>query len=655
MAGRKADPNTRYRVYTHKDRQYTYAAVQEPRDETQGGKGKYTTVHLGKVDENLRFIPNAKFRLIDPEEQKNYIFPENWDISSILIKNPCADIQENSCESSRKMDTHDMSDANNSAKKDIKQSSENSQDISVSDDVLNTNQFVSEYNTRLYGSFWLIEEISKNIGLYDDLLSVFNNNVFIVNEILSLSIYPFVSGKNFNRFYKWQNTHRTLIDYHLSSTAINKLSQKITDFHRMSLIKRRLERQPKNSYIGCDSTTRSAWGKCLADIHWGRNKDNEKLQNTLEVVVYSLTTHQPIYYRSFPGNTSDISTVRTILSDLRAVGIDIHNVIFIIDRGYISEENIASFVSAGLSFIMCSKVNLKIISSLLSEIQYDADGSPVNMQFDTEKRLFFTQVDIPDFTSKLPDGTDAEIKGLKANLFMSLPKRMDEITSLKLKISEERSILEKAQNERNIPADIKKYNALFDYFKVVEVRDESGNIVNFSFSECVEKIKKEKARCGFFSSLMYNVQKTSIEALNQYKERDEQEKCFDLLKNQMSFYVQRNSTESGKNGRSFIAFTGLIAISVLRHVWQTSMRDKYSSTLDMLDEMESIRFSEYPNGTGHMTTFTMRQVEICRACGIEPPYECLPSSLKKQLDRNANPKKCARKTEKSENTSSENH
>ena len=63
----------------------------------------------------------------------------------------------------------------------------------------------------------------------------------------------------------------------------------------MNLIKLRLNRQPKNSILDCDSTTRSAWGKCLADIRWGHNKDNDKLKKTVETIVYSLTTHEPIY------------------------------------------------------------------------------------------------------------------------------------------------------------------------------------------------------------------------------------------------------------------------------------------------------------------------------------------------------------------------
>ena len=102
----------------------------------------------------------------------------------------------------------------------------------------------------------------------------------------------------------------------------------------------------------------------------------------------------------------------------------------------------------------------------------------------------------------------------------------------------------------------------------------------------------------------------------------------------MSFNVQRNSSEDGKNGRMFIGFVGLITVSTLQEYWKNHLRDKYQSTLDVIDEMESIKLCEYDDGSSHMTTFSMKQVEIARACGIETPYECLPSSLKKGSNKN---------------------
>ena len=138
-----------------------------------------------------------------------------------------------------------------------------------------------------------------------------------------------------------------------------------------------------------DSTTRSAWGVCLADIRWGVNKDNSKLRNTVEVYVYSLTQHEPFYYRSFAGNTMDMSTVRTILSDLVALGFPRKEIGIITDRGYPSADNLASFVAASIPFIMCSKVNRTPISQiLLDEVKYDRNGLPINLAYDVKYSLY---------------------------------------------------------------------------------------------------------------------------------------------------------------------------------------------------------------------------------------------------------------------------
>ena len=115
------------------------------------------------------------------------------------------------------------------------------------------------------------------------------------------------------------------------------------------------------------------------------------------------------------------------------------------------------------------------------------------------------------------------------------------------------------------------------------------------------------------------------------------------MKDQMSFHTQRNSSEDGKDGRLFTLFVGLVLSSKLRWYWNsTNMRDEYESSLDMLDEMETIRFSEYTDGTSHMTTFSVKQAKICDACNVDVPNECLPRTLREAKERSQNPKKRGR-------------
>ncbi len=100
------------------------------------------------------------------------------------------------------------------------------------------------------------------------------------------------------------------------------------------------------------------------------------------------------------------------------------------------------------------------------------------------------------------------------------------------------------------------------------------------------------------------------------------------MNDQMCFGTQKNSSEAGKTGRLLILFVGLMLSSKLRWYWNsTSLKDKYSSSLDILDEMEVIRFCENKNGISHITTFTVNQAKICEECEVEVPKECLPRTL----------------------------
>lgn len=62
------------------------------------------------------------------------------------------------------------------------------------------------------------------------------------------------------------------------------------------------------------------------------------------------------------------------------------------------------------------------------------------------------------------------------------------------------------------------------------------------------------------------------------------------MKSQMLCGKQRNWSQEGKTGRLFILFIGLILSLYTRHVWKpTELKDRFSSSVEVLDEMRSIR------------------------------------------------------------------
>lgn len=108
-----------------------------------------------------------------------------------------------------------------------------------------------------------------------------------------------------------------------------------------------------------------------------------------------------------------------------------------------------------------------------------------------------------------------------------------------------------------------------------------------------------------------------------YARRDEQEKYYEQMKSMLGNNRQRNWSEDGKEGSQFILFVGLTLSSYLRYQWKsTSMKKMFSSTLEVLDEMRSIRCIQHKGHHLRMTPFVGKQRDICEIMGFEIPAGC---------------------------------
>ena len=653
---RPKDPSSSHKVHLHKDKKYRYAATQVYYKDEQTGKLKHKYTFWGTVTEDLVFIPGPNYKLASKEVRDRLIFPQEWNLDAIQPiagkdeslnsgevepldtslstpeNNPdCSNGGDGTSESNAIPD--ELSDNDDSSTEQLYFSpipQNNPPDPTLSEDRSCLNSLA--YSNKLYGAVWLLQELAIQCGLIKDLYEVFQNNLAVTNEIFVLSIVPYISRRSYSRVARWQNIYHTDVSFSMTAPYITHLTQSITSEHRLKIIKKRIDRVPAGTFNSLDSTSRSALGKYLADIRWGKNKENSKYPNTVEVYVYSLTNHEPVYYRSFPGNQHDVTTVRTIVDELEPMGIN--DLALIADRAYSSRDTLAILYEANIPFILCAKVSTAPVSTvLLNEVKYDADGLPVNLQYSEKYSLYYGQFTISDFECKTPDNVPVTIKDIKANVFLNMPKRVKELQALKINIDEEEKSIKKkvSKLKPDISSDdLKKVNALYCYFKIESQNNEKGD-VSLVVQRKDQKISKAKSQCGFFSSLMHRVNQTGLEALETYKTRDEQEKSHELLKTLLDANTQECSSEDGKDGRSFILFCGMIITSKLRYGWKNSnLQYKYATSIDVMDEMEPIRYLE---NSDTMTTFSMNQFEICQCLGITPPRECLPATARKTFDR----------------------
>ena len=577
---RPVDPNAQYRVKPHVNGGHTYASTQPPYVDQETGKKKYRYIHWGTLDENQRFLPGVQFYQASPEERTRLIFPDEWDMSEaeklIGLREPGRPV-------------YDGDDQN-----------------------------------RFYGDIWLLEQIAEGTGIRHDLESVFDGNREIVDDILTLAMFPYLTKFNYSRVARWQKVAAAPSSRELTPKAITLLTQSIGERHRMDLLRLRAARLGKDELCAVDSTSRSAHGWCLADIRWGKNIDRLPLEQTLEVVVYTLSKHMPVYYRTFPGNMPDSRNIETILKDLEHAGFK--DLILITDRGYESLHNLEKYILRGQSMVMCAKTVQKDVAKAIKGLG-SFSARPEEMAIDSEAMVYHKQFDIDYEVESAGQATKMSDR-FKLNLYFDPVRRGLDLMDLDIALSFQDAALGNLLKGKEILGDDDWIKREFCYYKVTY---EPVTRVIESYERNEVKILKAQSLSGFFAIMTHGVDFDATAAFRAYRLRDEQEKYFQQMKDQMSADRQRNWSEEGKTGRLFILFVSLILSSYVRHIWKsTKLKELFASSLDVIDEMRPIRLIEHTNRAKVITPFVGAQVDICEAFGFDIPEECAPTYVSRK-------------------------
>jgi transposase len=577
---RPVNPNAQFRVKPHVTNGYTYASTQPPYVDPVTGKKKYRYIHWGTVDENGKFLPGSSFYSASPDERARLIFPESWDMS-----------EAEKLAGMRKQGRPECD---------------------------------TDCQNRLYGDVWLLEQVAMKTGIRQDLETVFNGNREIADDILTLAMFPYLTKFTYNRAARWRRIVKTPSARELTPTEITRLTQSITEQHRMELLTLRAARLGKGELCAVDSTSGSAYGNSLADIRWGRNKEHLPLEQTTEVVVYTLSGHMPVYYRTFPGNMPDSRSLGAILTDLEHAGFK--NLVLITDRGYETLRNLEKYILRGQSMIMRTKTSQKEAAKAIRELG-DFGARPEGMAVDPDAKIYYRQYDI-DYEVESIGAATKSADRLKLNLYFDPIRRSLELMELDISLALQRAALDEPQKNKSVLDDDAAIKRDYCYYKVVY--DSATRIIQ-SFEVNEKKVAHARNFSGFFSILTHGVNFDAMKTFRTYRLRDEQEKYFQQMKEQMISSRQRNWSEEGKTGRLFILFVSLVLSSYVRHVWKsTRLHDVFSSSLDIVDEMRSIRCIEHTNRSKVITPFVGAQLDICEAFNIEIPKGCTPTYISRQ-------------------------
>lgn len=459
-------------------------------------------------------------------------------------------------------------------------------------------------DTLKIGSFLLIQKLMKDTELEDVLEAVYGTEVYkmivdivsfmLVSESSSYQYFPdFMYNHNglstdirqdtyISRFLKTELNDENTKLFLAGWNSINKESQKIV-------------------YINYDSTNMNTHSKGIELAEYGHAKVDEGLPQVNVSYVVKQEDCRPLFYEVYPGSIIDNTEFEYMIQKAKEYGYE--NIGVVLDRGYYSKKNVEYLREYG--FLMMVKGNNP-------EIRKCIDKNMIRLKnldgYLKEHLLASATEEIKLFA------TDKE-------------KTYVHIYYDDVRASEERKVCElgiikmEEELERLVEKKIVTKDRTTRYEKMFKLRfDKYGYLEGFQRNE--REINEVKTHLGFFS-LISNVEKNAEEAIEIYRNRDQVEKMFMMIKSGMDmekFGVQSDEGIRGKIELAFIASVLRSEINEKMRVLRKTNRKEYTVP-SVIKALENIEITRNTKGSYiRRYALTSKQKKILKEFGMDEKY-----------------------------------
>ena len=158
-----------------------------------------------------------------------------------------------------------------------------------------------------YGATYMFDKLADELGLTADLKVCFPDSY---KKLLSIAYYLILEDNNpLYRFEKWNFTHKHPYGADISSPRSSEFFSSITDEQINKFFRLQGKRRVDDEYWAYDSTSISSYSETLAQVQYGKNKEDDKLPQLNLLLVFGEESGLPFYYRKLAGNIPDSKTV----------------------------------------------------------------------------------------------------------------------------------------------------------------------------------------------------------------------------------------------------------------------------------------------------------------------------------------------------------
>jgi len=451
-----------------------------------------------------------------------------------------------------------------------------------------------------YGPIFVLQSIMKELNL-DHHLEVLlpPSEVSMVRALAFNRIIRPTAMKNVESWYEGTSLALESPQIDLASQRVSELLGRLGESNIPDMFMSQLiEGTGTKSTLIYDITSRSSYSQLINLIEYGYNRDGEPLPQINLSLIMDKDKGIPVMYDIFPGSISDVSTLSGTLKKIKAHGIQ--NYVAVMDRGFFSLSNLQELMREKISFIMAAKLQLDDLKQLMTEAQKDIDDTKYLQKFKKE----------PIFAKPITYNIGSiEVKGyvyydpkLEQTEKRTLLSRLYDIREELLKVR-----LNKNSNSYAVFKDkVQGFGNFFDYH-VIDNRFD----VEIKQNAVAQRMNKMGKYILFYSGDF-----DWLKCLSLYREREEIEKSFKALKNEIDLLPLNTHSEKTTRGFIFIVFLSLIIRTRLMNMMrEAKLLDKYSVELLLL-QLEKLRKITLADGQIFVTEMTKKQREILQALSL---------------------------------------
>ena len=454
-----------------------------------------------------------------------------------------------------------------------------------------------------YGATYLLNEFANELGLAADLRQCFPETY---KQLLSVAFYLILEDNNpLYRFEKWHLTHKHPYGESITSPRSSELFASITDDQVNKFFRLQGRRRVEDEYWAYDSTSISSYSETLAQIQYGKNKEDDQLPQLNLLLVFGEESGLPFYYRKLAGNIPDSKTVKHLLEDLDILGFG--KTKFVMDRGFYSEDNINGLYRDHIKFLVGAKLSLKFIRKHLDEVYEDIR---MFVNFDESINTYGYTVSAQwEYTQERPYKGDVikDKRRMYIHYYYSIENGADDEQAFDKRIA---SLCKELSEGKNVESHKKAYDQFFE----VKTTPKRGHQVYYK----EDAIKEARRYFGYFA-LITNEKMDAFTALHLYRMKDVVEKAFGNLKERLNMRRLLVSSEKGLDGKIFTEFVALILISHLDHKMKKSDLYKKYTLHQLLDELDVIECFEDANHSLRIGELLNKQAKIYEDLGVKIP------------------------------------